>query len=56
VLRLQRVSLDDLKMAARRQGISDLRDVRLAVLEPEGKFSFLERSGEPSDEDEGHTL
>lgn len=56
VLRLQRVSLDDLKMAARRQGISDLRDVRLAVLEPEGRFSFLERSGEPSDEDEGHTL
>lgn len=43
VLRLQRVTLDDLKMEARRQGIADLRDVQLAVLEPEGKFSFIER-------------
>lgn len=45
VLRLQRVTLDDLKMEARRQGIADLRDVELAVLEPEGKFSFIERKG-----------
>lgn len=43
VLHLQRVTLDDLKMEARRQGISDLRDVQLAVLEPEGKFSFIRR-------------
>ncbi len=43
VLHLQRVTLDDLKMEARRQGISDLRDVQLAVLEPEGKFSFIPR-------------
>jgi uncharacterized membrane protein YcaP (DUF421 family) len=41
VLRVQRVSLDDLQMEARRQGIADLRDIRLAVLEPEGRFSFL---------------
>ena len=56
VLRMQRVSFDDLKMAARRQGIADLRDVRLAVLEPEGKFSFIERSSQTTDEDEGHTV
>ncbi|HEX6421012.1 MAG TPA: YetF domain-containing protein [Acidimicrobiales bacterium] len=45
VLRLQRMSLDDLKEAARGQGIADLRDVDLAVLEPEGRISFLQRSG-----------
>ncbi|HEX6425644.1 MAG TPA: YetF domain-containing protein [Acidimicrobiales bacterium] len=53
---MQRVSLDDLEMAARRQGIADLRDTRLAVLEPEGNFSLLERSGEPSWRDEGHSV
>lgn len=57
VLALQRVTLDDLLMAARRQGISDLRDVRLAVLEPEGKFSFITRPDDDagtgsSDDDE----
>lgn len=57
VLQMQRVTLDDLKMAARRQGIDDLRKIELAVLEPEGKFSFIQRtddSGAPSDE-AGHT-
>jgi hypothetical protein len=29
------VNLDDLEVAARRKGIADLRDVQLAVLEPE---------------------
>jgi uncharacterized membrane protein YcaP (DUF421 family) len=53
VLRLQRVSLDDVKMEARRQGISDLRDIRLAVLEPEGRFSFIEQGAErPSGDDD----
>ena len=52
VLRLQRVSLDDLKLAARQKGIADLRDVQLAVLEPEGRFSFIQASGEPTDDDE----
>lgn len=56
VLRLQRVSLDDLKMAARQQGIGDLRDVQLAVLEPEGRFSFIQRSGEAPHEDEKPTV
>ncbi|MBN2622321.1 MAG: DUF421 domain-containing protein [Acidimicrobiales bacterium] len=43
VMRMQRMTLDDLRMAARRQGISDLRDVQLAVLEPEGQLSFIEK-------------
>jgi uncharacterized membrane protein YcaP (DUF421 family) len=56
VLHLQRVSLDDVMMAARRQGIDDLREVELAVLEPEGKFSFIQRSGDSAQEDDaGHT-
>jgi uncharacterized membrane protein YcaP (DUF421 family) len=52
VLRLQRVSLDDLRMAARQKGIADLRDVELAVLEPEGRFSFIQKSGQAPDDDE----
>ncbi|MDQ4096243.1 MAG: DUF421 domain-containing protein [Actinomycetota bacterium] len=41
VLRVERVTLDEVKEEARSQGISSLRDVRLGVLEPDGKFSFL---------------
>ena len=46
VLRRERVSLDDLKAAARQQGFRTLADVRLAVLEANGQISFF-----PSDED-----
>lgn len=42
-LRLERVTLDELLESARNQGISNLRDVELAILEPSGNFSFLER-------------
>ncbi|MDP9070220.1 MAG: DUF421 domain-containing protein, partial [Actinomycetota bacterium] len=42
VLRLERVTFDELKEGARNQGISDLRAVRLGVLEPDGKFSFIQ--------------
>ena len=34
-----------MKLGARNQGIDDLGDVRLGVLEPDGKFSFLTRDG-----------
>ena len=44
-LRLERVVLDEVLESARNQGISNLRDIRLAVLEPDGKFSFLTRDG-----------
>lgn len=48
VMQMQRLSLDDLRMQARQQGIGDLRTIELAVLEPEGKISFLtaDRSGD----------
>ncbi len=44
VLRLERVTIDELEEGARNQGISDLGDVEIAVLEPDGRFSFLSES------------
>jgi uncharacterized membrane protein YcaP (DUF421 family) len=46
VLALERLQVDDVKDGAREQGIDDLADVELGVLEADGKFSFLRYSGE----------
>ncbi|HUS61225.1 MAG TPA: YetF domain-containing protein [Acidimicrobiales bacterium] len=40
-LRLERITIDELKEGARNQGIADFGNVRLGVLEPDGRFSFL---------------
>jgi uncharacterized membrane protein YcaP (DUF421 family) len=40
-LRVERLSLDDLMAAARQQGIERFADIRLAVLETNGKVSFF---------------
>lgn len=40
-MRRERLSLDDLKAAARQQGFERLSDVRLAVLEANGSISFF---------------
>lgn len=45
-LRLERIQLEELCEGARSQGIADLATVRLAVLEPDGRFSFLTDDGE----------
>ena len=45
-LRLERVTLAELLESARNQGIDNLRDVRLGILEPSGRFSFLKRSND----------
>ena len=42
-LHLERVTLDELLESARNQGIGNLADVELAILEPSGQFSFLQR-------------
>jgi len=42
-LRVERLTLKEVEDAAREQGIGDLRDVRLGVLEPDGQFSFVLR-------------
>jgi uncharacterized membrane protein YcaP (DUF421 family) len=41
VLKLERLVLDEVCEAARNQGIADLAQVRIGVLEPDGKFSFI---------------
>src|SRR5262245_697144 len=46
VLRRERMTKDDLKEAAREQGIADLDDVRIAILENSGKVSFITSNGE----------
>jgi uncharacterized membrane protein YcaP (DUF421 family) len=45
-LRLERVAVDELLESARNQGISDLREIHLGILEPSGQFSFLKRAEE----------
>ncbi len=47
VLAIERLTLDEICEAARNQGITDLAEVDIGVLEPDGKFSFLKTSGEP---------
>lgn len=49
VMRAERLSADDLLQQARQQGITDLADVRTAVLETDGEVSFL-RDGTAGDE------
>jgi uncharacterized membrane protein YcaP (DUF421 family) len=52
VLKIERVAMEELVEAAREQGIADLADVRLAVLEPDGKFSFIEAEGKQHNQPE----
>lgn len=41
VLRSERLPLDEVKEAARQNGIENLDEVRLGVLEPTGRISFI---------------
>ncbi|MGH9277223.1 MAG: DUF421 domain-containing protein [Acidimicrobiales bacterium] len=52
VLALERVTLDEVKEEARKAGIDDLSGVRIGVLEPDGKFSFLTSDTEQHQADE----
>jgi uncharacterized membrane protein YcaP (DUF421 family) len=45
VLDAQRLTLEEVEEAARESGIEDLRDVRIAVLEPDGKLNFITEEG-----------
>ncbi|WP_029136927.1 DUF421 domain-containing protein [Nakamurella lactea] len=51
VMRREKMSIDDLKAAARQQGFETVRDIRLAVLEANGQVSFFSRRS--SDGEEG---
>jgi uncharacterized membrane protein YcaP (DUF421 family) len=46
VLKIERLTLDEIREAARKQGITDLAEVDIGVLEPDGSFSFLKTDGE----------
>ena len=46
VLEIERLTLDEVCEEARNQGIRDLSEVEIGVLEPDGRFSFLTSSGE----------
>ncbi|MEA2974209.1 MAG: hypothetical protein QOG82_2667 [Actinomycetota bacterium] len=41
VLKLERLVLEEVCESARNQGIADLAEIRIGVLEPDGKFSFI---------------
>jgi uncharacterized membrane protein YcaP (DUF421 family) len=45
-MRLERLKLEEIQEGAREQGIGDLADVRFAILEPDGKISFIKREEE----------
>lgn len=57
VLRVERLHRDEVLEAARSQGIADLAEVRLGVLEPDGRFSFVKNGDddrpEPPDRKRG---
>ena len=46
VMRMERLTMDEVLSAAREQGITNLADVRIAILESEGRFTFIRRSGD----------
>jgi uncharacterized membrane protein YcaP (DUF421 family) len=41
VLAIERLPIDEVHEAARQEGIDDLAKVRIAVLEPSGRISFI---------------
>jgi uncharacterized membrane protein YcaP (DUF421 family) len=53
-LHSQRMTADDLQESARTQGIADLADVQIAILEKEGKLSFVTYDRERPRPSEGH--
>jgi uncharacterized membrane protein YcaP (DUF421 family) len=51
-MRLERLGMEELLEGAREQGIDDLAKVKLAVLEPDGKFSFIQYEGGDSGQEQ----
>lgn len=52
-LKLERLTVEEVAENARGQGIEDLSEVELGVLEPDGKFSFIQREGADRGEGRG---
>lgn len=53
-MRVERLTLDDVMSEARRHGIADLADVRICVLESDGRFSFVTDGTQNDDDDPSH--
>jgi uncharacterized membrane protein YcaP (DUF421 family) len=51
-MRVERLPMADLLEAARSKGIDDLGSVRYAILEPNGRFSFITNDQSTDDDDE----
>ena len=45
-MRMERFPIDELMEEARREGIDDLRKVKLAIVESDGKLSFIREDGD----------
>lgn len=45
-LHYERVPMDEVLQAARQQGIKDLSEVKIGILEADGRFSFIKHNGE----------
>jgi uncharacterized membrane protein YcaP (DUF421 family) len=45
-MRVERFPIDELMEEARREGIDDLRKVKLAIVESDGKLSFIKEDGQ----------
>ena len=54
ILRMERVTVDEVLAGAPNQGIADLAEVQIGVLEADGKFSFLTRDKDQHQPDEKH--
>lgn len=52
-LKRERLTDDEVRMAARKQGIDDLADVAFGIFEPDGRFSFIQsESSEQTQQEE----
>jgi uncharacterized membrane protein YcaP (DUF421 family) len=55
VLKLERVTMADVCEAARDQGIADLDQVSVGILEADGKFAFLRKDDAPTEQSDQKT-
>ncbi|HVE91106.1 MAG TPA: YetF domain-containing protein [Actinomycetota bacterium] len=55
-LNIERIPTDELMEAARSHGIDDLTKVRVAILEPDGRFSFITDDKQQDEPTERHEL
>lgn len=55
-MRTERLTVDEVLEAARQQGIKDLDDVEVAILDPDGKFAFIKSDGEQHQPDEKQAM